>query len=106
MSPEHTVTAIKEICKKDSGDEQIWKNKGTQYHWNIGRSTPSGLINGVVRKLAGIDASGFQIWVVAGSFKINPDGTIARWTGLPRETQKLAEGVSRIKSEVLEKVGT
>ena len=106
MNPQHTVTAIKEFCKKNSGDEQIWTNKDTQYHWNIGRSTPTGLINGVIRKLAGIDASGKQIWVVAGSFKINPDGSIARWTGLPREVQKVAEGISRIKSEALEKVGT
>jgi hypothetical protein len=42
----------------------------------------------VVRKLAGIDASGYQIWVVAGSFKIAPDGAIIRFTGLPKALQK------------------
>jgi len=106
MSSEHTVTVIKEYCSRDSGDSQIWKNKDTQYHWNIGRSTANGTINGVVRKLAGIDASGYQIWVVAGSLKINPDGSIARWTGLPRETQKMAERMSQLKIEAKEKVET
>jgi hypothetical protein len=106
MNPQHTVTAVREFCRKNSGDEQIWSNKDTQYQWSLGRSTPNGLINGVIRKLAGIDASGRQIWVVAGSLKIMPDGTISRWTGLPRESQKLIEGMSRIKSQVLEKVGT
>jgi hypothetical protein len=44
-----------------------------------------------VRKLAGIDASGKQIWVVAGSFKIDEYGTILRFTGLPKKVQKSFE---------------
>jgi hypothetical protein len=106
MSPQHTLTAIKEFCKKNSGDETTWTNKSTTYQWNIGRSTATGLVNGVVRKLAGIDASGLQIWVVAGSLKIEPAGNISRWTGLPRETQKIVEGVARITAESELKVGT
>ena len=85
MSAELTLEALKAHCRKDSGDEQIWVNKGTTYHWNRGKDTAQGMINGVVRKLAGIDASGHQIWVVAGSLKVLPDGTIARFTGLPKK---------------------
>ena len=88
---EHTLTQLKLWCIAQSKDEQIWFNKDTTYHWNRGKDTPTGLINGVVRKLAGIDPAGKQIWVVAGSFKINPNGTVARFTGIPSKVQKSFE---------------
>ena len=91
MNAENTLIKIKQHCLADSGDEQTWTNKGTTYHWNRGKDTASGLINGVVRKLAGTDASGAKIWVVAGSIKIDPNGAILRWTGLPRKVQKTFE---------------
>jgi hypothetical protein len=91
MNAENTLTQLKIWCIKQSGDEQIWTNKGTTYYWNRGKDTSTGLINGVVRKLAGTDASGSKIWVVAGSFKINPNGTVARFTGIPSKVQKTFE---------------
>ena len=91
MNAENTLIKVKQFCLTDSMDEQIWTNKGTTYFWNRGKDTASGLINGVVRKLAGIDATGFKIWVVAGSIKIDPNGVILRWTGLPRKVQKTFE---------------
>ena len=91
MNAENTLIKVKQYCLADSGDEQIWTNKGTTYYWNRGRDTSTGLINGVVRKLAGIDASGAKIWVVAGSIKINANGVIDRFTGLPRKIQKTFE---------------
>lgn len=91
MNAEYTLTKVKQHCLADSGDEQIWSNKGTTYHWNRGKDTSTGLINGVVRKLAGVDSSGAKIWVVAGSIKIAPNGVIQRWTGLPRKVQKTFE---------------
>jgi hypothetical protein len=96
MNANFTINSLKEFCTNSSGDVlgQIWENKGTTYHWNRGRDTPAGLVNGVVRKLAGIDASGKQIWVVAGSFKIDEHGTILRFTGLPKKTQKAIEALA------------
>lgn len=88
---EYTLTQLKLWCIAQSKDEQIWFNKDTTYQWNRGKDTATGLINGVVRKLAGIDPAGKQIWVVAGSLKINPNGTIARFTGIPSKVQKLFE---------------
>ena len=88
---EHTLIKLKQFCLADSGNEQIWTNKGTTYHWNRGKDTATGLINGVVRKLAGIDSAGKQIWVVAGSLKINPNGTVSRFTGIPSKVQKTFE---------------
>jgi hypothetical protein len=99
MNAEQTLLNIKQHCLAISGDEQIWFNKDTSYHWNRGRDTASGLVNGVVRKLAGIDAAGKQIWVVAGSFKIDEHGTILRFTGLPRKLQKVFEPVHQVVSQ-------
>lgn len=95
MNADYTLTQLKAFCKAQSGDDQIWTNKGTTYHWNRGKDTSTGLVNGVVRKLAGIDASGHQIWVVAGSLKIEPTGTILRFTGIPRKVQKTFEPVAQ-----------
>lgn len=96
MDAEHTLLNIKQHCLSSSGDEQIWTNKGTTYHWNRGRDTSTGLVNGVVRKLVGLDPAGKQIWVVAGSFKINEYGTILRFTGLPKKLQQTFEPVRRL----------
>jgi hypothetical protein len=88
MDANATIEAVKVFCKANSGDTQIWSGNKATYHWNIGKVTGAGIVNGVVRKLAGIDSgSGQQIWVVAGSFKIMPDGAIARFTGLPNKLQ-------------------
>jgi hypothetical protein len=99
MNAEYTLTQMKLWCINQSGDEQVWFNKDTHYQWNRGRDTDIGLVNGVVRKLAGVDASGKQIWTVAGSFKIDGYGTILRFTGLPKKIQKTFEPV-HIESKV------
>jgi len=96
MTAEHTLTQLKLWCITQSGNEQIWTNKGTTYHWNRGKDTSAGLINGVVRKLAGIDVSGRQIWSVAGSLKIEADGTMARFTGIPKKEQSLITRMGHI----------
>ncbi len=92
MSVDKTIEAIKEFCTKNSGDAlgQTWNGNKATYHWNSGKLAADGTLNGVVRKLAGIDAAGHQIWVVAGSFKIAPTGQILRFTGLPKKLQTQA----------------
>lgn len=101
MNAENTITQLKLWCITQTGNEQIWENKGTTYHWNRGKDTATGLVNGVVRKLAGVDATGHQIWVVAGSLKIDPNGSIARFTGIPKKTQKLLEATQSITTPQL-----
>ena len=92
MNAQSTIDAIKKFCKANSSDEQIFNGNNATYHWNLGKTTPQGIVNGVVRKLAGIDASGKQIWVVAGSLKITPEGDVTRFTGMNKKllTQALA----------------
>ena len=110
MNAEQTLLNIKQHCLAVSGDEQIWFNKDTHYHWNRGRDTATGLVNGVVRKLAGVDAAGNQIWTVAGSFKIDEHGAILRFTGMPKKLQKTFEPVhvavpaQDVKDEALSEV--
>ena len=93
MSAENTIESLKKFCTASSGDTlgQTWHGNKATYHWNIGKYDSQGTLNGVVRKLAGIDPAGKQIWVVAGSLKINPNGTIARFTGIPSKVQKTFE---------------
>jgi hypothetical protein len=91
MNAENTLIKVKQYCLADSGNEQIWANKGTTYYWNRGKDTSTGLINGVVRKLAGVDATGAKIWVVAGSLKIAANGQVLRFTGIPSKVQKTFE---------------
>jgi hypothetical protein len=109
MNAEHTLTQLKVWCVGQSGNEQVWTNKGTTYRWNRGKETSEGIVNGVVRKLAGIDANGDQLWVVAGSIKINGQGTIIRMTGVPKKLQKSFEPANIIipkinNDEVMSKV--
>ena len=93
MSAEKTIESLKKFCTENSGDNlgQIWYGNKSTYHWNIGKYDAKGILNGVVRKLAGIDASGAQIWTVAGSFKIDAAGNILRFTGLPNKIKSVVE---------------
>ena len=91
MNAELTMKALAQFCTLSSGDSQRWTGNKSTYHWNRGRDTAAGVINGVVRKLAGVDSTGFQIWVVAGSFKIAANGTILRFTGLTKENWRAVE---------------
>jgi hypothetical protein len=96
MSAEKTIDALKQFCFDSSGDTlgQTWQGNKVTYHWNRGKYAADGTLNGVVRKLAGVEAAGSQIWVVAGSFKIASSGAIVRFTGLPKKSQKTIEAMS------------
>ena len=100
MSAEQVMQAISQFCKNQSGDPQTWQGNKSTYQWNRGRDTDSGTINGVVRKVAGIDVQGNKIWVVAGSFKIGADGAILRFTGLPQKFQSMLFNVGTIQNQI------
>lgn len=93
MSAENTLKSLTEFCQSSSGDAQgqIWQGNSGTYQWNQGKTTADGTINGVVRKLIAKDTAGKDIWVVAGSFKIAPNGTILRFTGVSKKLQKQLE---------------
>lgn len=104
MSFANTIQALQQWSKQNSGDPHIWNGNAGTYQWSIGKTTRLGILNGVVRKLAGADLQGTKIWVVAGSFKINEAGNILRFTGLARKDQLLIEGIAAIlaKAEQVE----
>lgn len=91
-----TLNALEDYCKKSSGSIEEWHGRSSHYKWTIGKVTRNGILNGVVRKLAGQDARGTQIWVVAGSFKIDSSGKILRFTGMSRKDQNTIEGIAAI----------
>ena len=93
MSAENTIESLKKFCTASSGDVlgQIWHGNKSTYRWTIGKYAADGTLNGVVRKLAGQDSNGSDIWVVAGSFKISPAGKILRFTGLVSRMQAIVE---------------
>lgn len=99
MTAELTMQAIREYCVKTTGSENTWQGKNSSYQWSIGREN-SQVINGVVRKLAGIDSSGTQIWVVAGSFKIDQNGKILRFTGLSKKIQEQVFKPTQIQTDL------
>ena len=81
-----TLATIRQYCKLRSGNKNIWPGNTATYMWSLGKPTDDGVVNGIIRKLAHVDSiTNDQIWVVAGSLKILPDGTIDRFTGLPKK---------------------
>ena len=104
MNAYDTIESLKQFCKADTGDEQSWQGNKSSYHWNIGKETQAGILNGVVRKVAGTEANGNKIWVVAGSFKIAPNGDILRFTGLPKKVQTQVMSSRIVHIEVTETV--
>jgi len=92
---DNTIKSLSNYCTQTTGDHQTWQGNKATYHWNIGKFALDGTLNGVVRKQVTIDKPVFadydKILVVAGSFKIAPDGTILRFTGLPKKTQLLIQ---------------
>ena len=87
----NTISSLQSYCVQTTGDNQTWQGNKATYHWNIGKYSVDGTLNGVVRKLVGINPTGNQIWVVAGSFKIAPNGAILRFTGLTKENWREVE---------------
>lgn len=101
MSAANTIDALSQFCKQSSGDTQVWHGKSGTYHWNLGKLTRQNILNGVVRKLAGVDATtGTKIWVVAGSLKIDDaTGNILRFTGLARKEQILIARIADVSAQ-------
>jgi len=86
---------IKSICRSTWGDENKYEGPSGKYKWEVGRDTGNGIINGVVRKFVAEDKEGNEIYTVAGSFKIDTNGEVTRWTGLPRRFQKEASQMAQ-----------
>jgi hypothetical protein len=85
MSAINTLYSLEQFCFDSSGYTYRWQGNSAVYSWTKGKTTDEGIINGVVRKLAGTETSGNEIWVVAGSFKIAANGEILRFTGISKK---------------------
>jgi hypothetical protein len=85
MSAINTLYSLEQFCLDSSSLAERWQGNSAFYQWSKGKTTDEGIINGVVRKLAGTDTAGNEIWVVAGSFKIAANGEILRFTGISKK---------------------
>jgi len=104
MNAQTTINSLTHFCKTTSGDPFIWLGNSGTYKWSRSKETNQGIINGVVRKLAAIDVNGNQIWVVAGSLKIDHDGSILRFTGLSKKMQLKIVESNPIDSQLINDV--
>lgn len=59
-----------------SGPSNVWTTKGRRYMYETGREQADGAITGIVWKYT--DETHVRR---AGSYRIEPDGTISRWPG-------------------------
>ena len=91
MSAINTLYSLEQFCRDSSGLPYQWAGNSATYCWNEGKTTSEGIINGVVRKLVGVDTNGKEICVVAGSFKIAADGEILRFTGISKKLWHLIQ---------------
>ena len=76
------MSEIRSICVEQTGKEDHYKGKSGSYKFIMGRDRADGGITAVVHKV--LDNS---ISKVAGSIKIDPNGEILRFTGMPRKSQ-------------------
>lgn len=104
MSVENVFDSLTQYCVNSSGKVNEWIGNKATYQWTRGKTAVDGTVNGVVRKLAGTNHLGENIWVVAGSIKIAKEGNILRFTGLDKKTQKLLESLSKIRDKALEAI--
>lgn len=76
------MSEIRSICMEQTGKENHYNGKSGSYKFVMGRDRADGGITAVVHKI--LDNS---ISKVAGSIKIDPNGEILRFTGMPRKAQ-------------------
>jgi hypothetical protein len=94
MSAINTLFSLEQFCFDSSGENHRWQGNSATYVWNEGKTTSEGIINGVVRKVAGKDSNGNEICVVAGSFKIAANGEILRFTGISKKNWPIIQVLS------------
>jgi len=68
-------------CQQDTNSNNRWGGKSGSYMFIMGRENADGKATGVVHKFASDESH-----KLAGSFKVLADGTITRWTGLPKSS--------------------
>ena len=63
-----------DVCYKQTGSSNVYEVDGKRYFYDVGREQRDGAVTGSVFRMAG-DGS----CVRAGTFRIEPDGTVARF---------------------------
>lgn len=77
-----TLDAISEACYQQTKAANVYRHNGKDYFWEVGRENADGAITGTIYQYSGPRTNPKTTVTKAGSFRINPNGTIARGVGL------------------------
>lgn len=79
---DRTLDAISEACYRQTKTRNVYRHNGRDLFWEVGRENADGAITGTIYRLSGPLGNPKTTITKAGSFRINPNGTIARGVGL------------------------
>ena len=76
---------------KETKSSNGWNKNGTYYFHEIGREQRDGAVTGKVQKIYKINNSESDYCKTAGTFRIEPDGTITRFPTSTKQQREVAE---------------
>lgn len=86
-----TVLALDEVkrwdafCIAQTGSQNVYLSAGDAYFYEVGRENSDGAVTGSVWRFLGRFDAPSSTCQRAGTFRVNPDGSVARWpVGLKR----------------------
>lgn len=74
----HAVDILGRHCVKQTGSQNVWHHRNQRYFWERGRENHDGAITGTVHRFTAENMA-----VRVGSFRIEPDGRVARFPAWP-----------------------
>jgi hypothetical protein len=77
-----TLDVISEACFRQTKTSNVYRHKGKDHFWEVGQENADGAITGTIYRYSGPRISPDVSITKAGSFRINPNGTLARGVGL------------------------
>lgn len=87
----HVLEALMKIIGGESKTSNGFEINGARYFYEIGRENRDGAITGTVHKIDGPYAKR------AGSFRIEPDGTITKFPGTSKATREHARSAGLMR---------
>ena len=85
-----TLDAWRALCVESTNGSNTWETKRGMYFYEVGRENDDGAITGTVMRMIGSGKCRS-----AGSFRINPDGTVARGPALLKEAYRRRDELRR-----------
>lgn len=81
-----TMDAWTDACIEQTGSQNVYEANGNRYFWETSREQPDGAITGKIMRFVGVDSCR-----PSGTFRIEPDGSIARAPKFLKDAAKNAQ---------------